>query len=102
MAESKVIPTSTIITRTNSGSPNLSVFTFYNEGGLHILQSIVENITGSILGTNFREGDLVFLMKNYPTEIFAEINSDGELIVYSQPGEVYSIDSNGNLIGEIL
>lgn len=101
MAESRIIPTSTIITRANSGSPNLSVFTFYRESGLHILQSIIEQSTGSILGTSFQEGDLIFLMENYPSEIFAEINGNGELIIYSPPGETYSIDSNGNLIGTI-
>ena len=99
MPQSANIPTTTQVTSGSGGA--LSIFTFYDAGYFHVINAFIAAVVGTLLGTSYKEGELVITMRNSPSEVNCFINSNGELIIFALPGETYSLDSNGNLIAEV-
>lgn len=102
MAEQKIIPTSTVIS-TFEISPNIEIFTFYEDGISDTKQVFIAESDGSRLGTSFTEGELVVTLNNASVFIDYELNSSGELIVYVEDtrdnSDNYSLDEDtGELI----
>ena len=100
MSEQKQIPTVTEV-RNFVNNPNLQIYTYYDNGSLHILSSNIFSQQGAKLGVPYKQGELVITMRNSPQEVDCYINQNGELIVNQPLGEDYSIDTDGNLIGTI-
>lgn len=99
MPESSFIPTTTIVTILPN-SPNIEIYTFYDEGDFHIISAFIASQVGSRLGITYKEGHLILTMRDSPSEVNCYIDNKGHLIVRSLLEEVYSIDSNGHLIGQ--
>ncbi len=101
MAELKLIPTTTIVSTTPTGSPNIEIFTFYDPSYFHIISAFIADQPGSRLGAPYVEGHLIVTMRNSPSEVDVYIDNHGHLIVRSPVGEDYSLDGNGHLIGQV-
>lgn len=59
------------------------------------LEAFISELHGTMYGPAVTEGDLVFVLTNYPDQIDWELNDEGELIVKSSTfdAELYSINS---------
>ncbi len=97
MPEEKIVPSTTIL---EILANIIEIFTFYNiiDELPNILAMIIGDGIGTIDDTPFIENELLAVVKNYPTEINVQINSDGELLITGDDALQYSIDGNGNLI----
>ena len=78
----------------------ITIHTFYDpDAGIdHIIQAFISEYVGSIDGTSFVEGELIFTFNNYPGDIDAFLTPDGDLILIANDPTNYAIDSNGDLI----
>lgn len=85
--------TQTTITREGAG---IDIFTFYSGSTRSISAFISESVT-SIQGINFIEGELGFVITNWPNITF-KLNDKGELIVVGDEAEKFSITETGDLI----
>lgn len=101
MPESKMIPTSTEVRTSSSGSPNVEIYTFYDPGYYHLISCFLAETTGTILGTSYIEGDLVCTMRDSPTKIDIQYDNFGNLIIFALSGEDYEFDEDGNIIGTV-
>lgn len=101
MPESKIIPS---LTNTTIIGSNISIVTQYQDQGENELPDTILAFIGdqaaSFDGIGYIEGELMIQMKNNPTQIDYSINNNGDLVVFSNQGDVdkYSINSNGDLI----
>ncbi len=97
--ETKQIPTTTQLQVDGS---DINIFTFYDPDiWPNIVEVFIAEIVGMLDGVPYIEGELIVAMNNYPLQISCEINSDGEFIIWTPPGneaEHYSINSDGDLI----
>lgn len=94
-----LIGTSTIITYNPNGTVN--IVTTYTGGDAppNVISTLIAQALGNTMGINFKEGELIAYLKNYPGQINLSINDKGELLLYTSSGDSqnYSIDGNGNL-----
>lgn len=109
MAESKVIPTTTIAT-SNGVAGTVSIFTFYNRNfydcvmpaawtdNPQIKEAFIAQNNGYKNGVPFNSGDGLITAENYPTLIDLWMDNNGHLFVKGEDADNYSIDSNGHLI----
>lgn len=103
MPEQKVIPSSTV---TSIVGTDITILTRYREeSDVNILPdtilAFITNQTASYDGVSHVEGELIIEMKNNPLQIDYSIDSDGNLIVFSNQGDEsnYSIDNQtGQLV----
>ena len=86
-----VINTQTIVSQNSS---NLWIYTWY-QNCLNYLQFFINGIPRKIEGVYFKEGELGYSKRGVRDEFY--LDSVGNLIVYSDDVDKYSIDGNGNL-----
>ncbi len=91
-AEEKYVPVSTKIT----SNGEVEIFVYYNDDTDFQLLFFVMRTDRLYSGVSFIGGELGYDYLNVQ-DIF-EINSPGELIVSGSDPEIYSIDSEGDLI----
>lgn len=95
---SKSINTTTIIT---NQQPNvIKSRTLYTNDLPNTLDAMIATSVGSINNTSHKEGELLITQKKHPSSINYYIDTNGNLIVFSNTNDSdnYSIDSNGDLI----
>jgi hypothetical protein len=98
MPETVLIPTTTRITYFVGST---EIFTFFND--IDALPNIlsVEIMPGETSGTDqgvpFLGGDLLVRVKNYPIDINAFLNTQGEFIIEADDSDSYFIDNNAEL-----
>ena len=96
MAEERLIFTTTL---TSVDGTDIDIFTFYDPSADKLPNTLLGEIpeaVGQKEGVNFVEGELVLTLKNYPDNIYYEVNAKGELIVYTptvNDASQYSIDN---------
>lgn len=94
MAEIKQIPSSTQLTIQGN---SITIHTFYDESDIpHIIDGDILETTNA----DGEQGDLVAVLKDYPNFSNAEIDSNGNFIIFIPQIEStqYYINSNGELI----
>ena len=101
MPETKIIPS---LTNTTIIGSDISIVTQYQQQGENELPDTILAFIGEQLasfdGVSYKEGELMIQMKNYPTQIDYSINGNGDIVVFSNQGDVdkYSVNGNGDLI----
>lgn len=97
MAESKVLTTYTLIA---ASVPSVDVSTYYQDTTFGDILIVFINDTYKILnGSPLSEGHgIVVGSDNFLTDIYLEVDITGDLVVFGDDANKYSIDSDGNLI----
>jgi len=95
MAEQRLLSTKTQAT-VNGAS--ISIFTYYFADELpNTLDMFLADIASDLNGVGYAEGDLVFVLKNHPSQINFFLNEDGTISIDAADAAQYSINSMGEL-----
>ena len=95
MPETKVISTGSLVT--NDGS-TIQAYTYYNDGLPNLIDLLLSITNGSRNNVLFKEGELIVLMKNYPQDFDVQVSNRGELVIFGEDADHYSINADGELI----
>lgn len=93
MADKKIL--NNISTDITIVQNNIDIYTYY-KGKFKKIIAFITNTIKSINGISFKENELGLIIENYDDTDFY-INKKGELIVYSDIAEDFSIDESGML-----
>lgn len=96
MAESKVLPTYTLIA---AEVPSVDVSTIYQDTSLGDILMVFINDAYTILnGSPIKNGEGVVVgSDNFLVDIYLELDINGDLVVFGDDANKYDIDSDGNL-----
>lgn len=89
----------TTVTRVDNA---ISIFTYYNDtGSVNYLFFFISDTQGNKNNTSFDEGDLVYEKDGYE-DIKINLTNFGELLVESDSNKTFLINSDGELIMEVV
>jgi len=77
---------------------NVTITLFFKKGLPDTVAAFISEIVATLNGIPYIEGELVITMVNSPADIDFEVDSNGDLIVFSDDASKYSINDNGDLI----
>lgn len=96
MPESKLLNTRSQVT---INGVDVSVLTYYFVDELpNTLDAFIADILSNLEGVDYKEGELIIVVKNYPGSLNWFLNSNGDLNIDAADASQYSINSNGELI----
>lgn len=101
MSQSGNLESSTRITYNEDGTCEILVYYDPNQidGLPNTILAFIAEQGGKILSKNFKENELVILVKNFPSKISFKIDNKGNLILFvtTNDADKYSINENGEL-----
>jgi hypothetical protein len=98
MSEEKILSTQLVVIIIGN---NISIRSYYNgqEVDINTLAAFISETVQIVESVNFKEGELGIQMTDkYPNAIDYTLDSNGNLIVFGDDAEKYSIDDTGSLI----